>query len=279
MTKIRHKQLKKLVREHPCLIDRTFLMSSSHAHALWKEAGGYPSMDAIVTQAKLSYDFPASFWEPVDHALDKRKGGGAILLHTRGMLRTHKKLAIALGIILSLSLFFGCVPVGRAMVKEAIQYVIQVFDDGYRIRQSRTDGAANQVTRYVEPREFNFSSFEEFENAFDKEALQVVCSDLHLNKLYVKIDSLGTYLFAEYSSTNGGIVETRQEWDISSEYFGDTSNMKAWEEAFWDGTKAYCYYYNDESVFHCIALWNNSHYSLYAYDGMDYSDLISYIVN
>ena len=133
-----------------------------------------------------------------------------------------RKIAIAVLVVLLMTVFFAATPTGRAIAESVIQYIATLFEDG-RVVHNRSDNEAvlnpvysipdsgEEKTLEQEDRDDYIGSFEEFAAATDK---QPVILPFQYTKLYYENDEFNEYLslHAKYE-TPKGIIITTQVWN------------------------------------------------------------------
>lgn len=133
-----------------------------------------------------------------------------------------RKIAIAVLVVVLMTVFFAATPTGRAIAESVIQYIATLFEDG-RVVHNRSDNEAvlnpvysipdsgEEKTLEQEDRDDYIGSFEEFAAATDK---QPVILPFQYTKLYYENDEFNEYLslHAKYE-TPKGIIITTQVWN------------------------------------------------------------------
>ena len=129
MSQLTDRKLKAYIREHPYLLDDSFIMSTSEAQAIIDAAEHVLSFEEMIESAKKRFpQYSAEQWIEFDRSIAKRKGS---LLHKqacekhRQQYGRHYKVAIA-SFIAGVIVFFTLIPAGRALAQEIYHYIIQV---------------------------------------------------------------------------------------------------------------------------------------------------------
>ena len=130
------RKFKKLLKEHPYIVDNSFARSATSAQQLAAECAC--TADVLIMKAEAKSDLPPAAWNGFHDALEKQAKATERFNHKNGLprfIRTRRKLAIT-GIAFILALgFFTLVPAGRALAKGAFEIIISVFDGSLHAQQ------------------------------------------------------------------------------------------------------------------------------------------------
>lgn len=272
------RKLKKVLAEHPYLLDDAFQMPLDQAMAL-QEQEGYPSFDEIVAMAKLRSSAPASAWAPVDAVLARHQRGQISLANL--WMRPLVRVALIGLCILLFASYLSFAPSGRALAASFVKIVLQVAEDGFRFTPVSTPEATSSPDKnaaYAETIQ-NFPDFDAVEKATGRQLLRFEGSVFTLESLTLYDNSLsGVLLSATYKTPEGLNVYLQQEWKIDTSVWGETNPDEiVWEEAIFDGTVLYCFIGSESGTFTATTAWRDEIITVYAEKGVPYKNVIQAI--
>jgi hypothetical protein len=153
-----------------------------------------------------------------------------------------RKIAIAILVVLLMTVFFAATPTGRAIAESVIQYITTLFDDGsivvnrsndravpYDVPYDGFDNGDMQIPNDITAHDIIISSFDEFKKATGKEPIVL---PLPYKELYYEIDDELEYLklSATYETSDGKIT-TFQIWGAEDMVSSSETGFKTYNDA------------------------------------------------
>ena len=128
---------KKILLDHPyfdCHSDA--IISRKEAERIYNS--GFPTFKEMIDGAKERFDMPTNAWHHFDEAISSRATNhrGEIEIN---FFTAHKRLAVALMIILIVVSFFTLVPFGRALAADFFNLIMRVIDGRIEIASEYPD--------------------------------------------------------------------------------------------------------------------------------------------
>lgn len=223
------RKFKKLVREHPYLLDDTFTISRSEAKKIYKQ--GFPSAEELLEGAKRKYaDLPPEGWKRFDDVLaeqkakkQKRRIGRLDLNKVFCIVNRHRRLAIAC-LILTLALsFFTLVPAGRALAAEIIRFFVKVFENRIEVTVENSNKDALMEQGYLEA-----ATHTDLGN-IGIEPFVLDVDWLMIDSIIYEFDGTGKTIFTNYSTYDCMKLNTVQQWDVDAS-FSISANINNYDE-------------------------------------------------
>lgn len=272
------RKLKKMLQEHPYLIDDAFHMPMKQAMDL-QESEGYPSFEEMVLRAKWVSTAPASAWAPVDAVIARRQHKQKSLFGL--WLRPPTKVALVGLCLLLLASYLAFAPSGRAFAASFVKIVMQIVDNGFRFSPVGTPDVSprsDEIIPYEETVE-EFIDFDAAEKASQRQFVRLDGDMFILESLTLYDNSLsGILLSATYKTSDDIRVYLQQEWRKGASGWGEINpDETVWEETLSDGTILYCFIGSEDGIFTATAAWRDEIITIYAEEGISYQDVIKAI--
>lgn len=194
-----------------------------------------------------------------------------------------RRIAIAVLIIMMMTVFFAATPTGRAIAESVIQYITQIFQDGsivwYRSNGEKTlisknepnpsDLSDDDVYEYYYSDVHNINSFDEFVQQTGKTpyVLPLQCAKLY----YYEQDGY-LALFAEYTSPNG-VVAAIQFWGNETLLSQSATGYTAYSE---DDTILYSMD-EEHCCIDCVKIFEGSMIHIYGEGSFTLDSLLDYL--
>lgn len=213
MTRLEWRYLQRIALDHPYYDTHKPPLSDAEARAIMEANNmmtGREFVDSIY--AKLGMTRPVK---------EKRRLAWLSNIGELFAVPPIRKIAIAILIVLLMTVFFAATPTGRAIAESVIQYIVTLFDDGsLTVNQnennaplglSKNKGYTDSEPQCGQMDTLYLSSFEEFTKMTGKKA---VILPLPYTELFYEYDEVIDYLtlYSIYESINGKIVIC-QIWD------------------------------------------------------------------
>lgn len=237
---MRYKQLVKMLRKHPYLLEPCVTISLNDA---LKEIEAYtlPTFEQIVATAKRRADLPAEAWAPAERAIAKQnKRIGSKWQIPVPYIRRGVIVAIVVGILA----FFTLVPIGRTWAAEAWNFIIRIFDGRIEIEHSDDIGQMEDTTDEVLPPEaiaadmtnesesnvIYYDNLSEFEDITGKNPVALESSEIQLEFAYSVEDVFDFTLCTMYKTASGLELQLVQTWSNTSQITYATDKLWDWSE-------------------------------------------------
>lgn len=209
-------RLKAYLKEHPYLLDDSFVMGTSEAQDIIRSAGHVLSFEEMIADAKKRFpQYSAAQWAEFDQTIERAKKN---VVRKERLEKQHWqygkicKAAFA-GLFVAVILFFAVFPAGRALAKGIYDYTIRVFENQAEITpqdpvaEMLPDPArgAGSLTAYA-----SINAFED----------QTGLKPFLLNADWIRMESIqgeydpdfGQTLTINYVDQNGNGIRTMQNW-------------------------------------------------------------------
>lgn len=274
------KKLKRILREHPFLIDDTFVRSSSEAAYLFKQ-NGY-TVAEFIERAKKRSSLPLEAWSDFDAALAKKNNSNEVIASRRTSFFGHmprflRRTVVVFVAVILLVAFFTLTKPGIALAQSIYRIVVNIVDGNLRAKQlGRSEGLSPIDFEHIPDQ---ISSLEEATEAIGRPVATLKSDKLELTSIQLHvIDGVMVMVrskfqmgdrplsliqtFFEENQSWGSVVGVADELVEIKLQDGDTMYFGYME----DGTafgEAYSKLYNislvsmDISVVELIALANN----------------------
>lgn len=276
---MRWRKFKRILQNHPYLLDSGFQMSVAQAERIQAKEG-YPSFEEMVMRAKQKSSAPASAWAPVDAVIARNKKAGVPRLWNAISSHPTRGWVIACLCAILLSCYLTLAPSGRALASYVVQIIMNVIDTGFSFTPAANKGALI--------RESDLEAVDTAEEMVDFESarLEVGRPVLYLqNEMFVldkfelyNSDLIGDHLLITYITASGQRVELQQRWSINVEnWLQIQENEKVWDEKLPDGTVLHCFIDPVNSTFTATAVWRDSIFLIYADEGLSPQEILESI--
>ena len=272
MTRLEWTYLQRIALDHPYFDTHKLPLTEKEAKAIVE-----------ANNTMTGREFVDSIYANLGMTRPEEKKDRFAWLHSIGELFTVppiRKIAIAVLVVLLMTVFFAATPTGRAIAESVIRYIGTLFDDGIvAVNRSDNEAMLNPVYSIPDPEkdevleqehnEVHVGSFEEFEAAMDK---QPVILPFQHKELHYNYDELHDYLMlhVEYETPKGTIITT-QVWNsldlTSTTETGFTVNRVA-------DTSVYYSIEKDGSM-NVMMLYEDSILGIVAEDSYTVDDIIS----
>lgn len=227
------RQVIKLLRMYPYLLNDTFIRSHSEAKSIYEE--GFPSLSNVVARAKEQSGLPKEAWTYFEKSISAaeqkalRKKERKEWIHDRALqIAAHKRTAIACTVLAVILAFFTLFPTGRALAKEMFDYILNIFEykieivdreystyeNGEILPAESNTGITNSTIEYDDITEF-----------YNATGLMPYVLDLEGWDCTVIIEknseATGKSLRTEYQTDDGdddGAIVVMQKWLLNTQY-------------------------------------------------------------
>ncbi len=226
------KKAKAAIHKKPCLIDPYRRRNIVDASAML--ANELPAPEKVFELARLRMGFDAKQWEEylgMPSKRLKRKCRSATPIRFGGAFSLSRRAVVALAILLAVTTFMACTPIGRGWAVAAYNAVSEVIDGILYIRSE--DKPIDEVTPEIEVYgvESTAEKFDSLEDMLDKVDKPVfyLCDDDIVSASFQMTSSTvyGEYLESEYEFGDGVRVCLRQDWnEIIEERIGVDDSKK-----------------------------------------------------
>jgi hypothetical protein len=219
MTRLEWRYLQRIALDHPYFDTHKLPLTEKEAKAI---------VEANITMT--GREFVDSIYAKLGMTRSEEEKKRFAWLHNIGELFTVppiRKIAIAVLVVVLMTVFFAATPTGRAIAESVIHYIATLFEDGSLVvNQSDNETILYLIDNEKETNDSEIQednayfvyvdSFEEFSNATGKVPYVL---PLPYSCLYYEHDELIDYLalYASYDSPNGQII-TYQVWDVDDSF-------------------------------------------------------------
>ncbi len=233
MTRLEWSYLQRIALDHPYFDTHKLPLTEKEAKAI---------VEANITMT--GREFVDSIYAKLGMTRPEEKKDRFAWLHNIGELFTVppiRKIAIAVLVVVLMTVFFAATPTGRAIAESVIQYIATLFDDG-SLAFSQSDNKAVLVSVSDEKETGNreqdisddtagyvfLNSFDDFTTATGKTPIIL---PLSCSVLYYEYDETINYLalYATYVSNDGEIV-TYQIWNVEDMVTASLTGYTAYNE-------------------------------------------------
>lgn len=260
MTRLEWRYLQRIALDHPYYDTHKLPLTEKEAKAIVE-----------ANNRMTGKEFVDSIYAKLGMTRPEEKKDRFAWLHNIGELFTVppiRKIAIAVLVVILMTVFFAATPTGRAIAESVIQYIATLFDDG-RIVVNQSDNEAsiyllgnedattNSEQQDILPDFVYVNSFSEFITDTGK---MPIILPLQCTELYYESDETIDYLalYSTYSSGENTIL-TYQIWnaeDIATASLTGYSACDYDESIFYsieDNGDLYCVKVMEDSVFTILA--------------------------
>lgn len=273
MTRLEWRYLQKTALDHPYYDTHKPPLTDAEARAITEENNvmtGKEFVDSVY--AKLGMTRPA---EEKKHFA---------WLHSLSELITVppiRKIAIAVLVVILMTVFFAATPTGRAIAESVIQYIATLFEDG-RVVVNQTDNKTEMILLDTAPdserkdlheqenSEVYVNSFEEFTTAM---VVQPMVLPFPHTELKYHYDELNDYLQlnALYETPKGTII-TFQIWNTP-----DLEATTSTGFTVYDADPSIYYSFEDNGSINVMKLYEDSVLGIIVEDGYTLDEIISFL--
>ena len=191
-----------------------------------------------------------------------------------------RKIAIAILVVLLMTVFFAATPTGRAIAESVIRYITTLFDDGsMAINQSENEiemlltdfgkemGNGEQDNSDDTESYVFLDSFDEFRKVTGKTPIVL---PLQCTNLYYEYDEMIDYLalYSTYATPNGEVI-TYQIWNAERIVSSTLSDY-----LICDKDSSIYYSVEDNGDLYCIKVLDDSVFTLLSKEHSSFDDLI-----
>lgn len=215
MTRLEWRYLQRIALDHPYYDTHTPPLSDAEAKAIVEE-----------NNVMSGREFVDSIYAKIGMSRQDEEKKRLTWLHSIGELLAVppiRKLAIAVLVVLLMTVFFAATPAGRTIAESVIQYVVSLFGDGILVvnqNDSKTimisvDTAPNPEKVETLEQRSSIVSVNTFEEFTAKTGVQPTVLSFPHTELYYDRDASTDYLMlhAEYATPRGKII-TYQIWNM-----------------------------------------------------------------
>lgn len=257
MTRLEWRYLQKVALDHPYFDTHELPLTEKEAKAI------------VEANIKMTgKEFVDSIYAKLGMTRPEEKKDRFAWLHNIGELFTVppiRKIAIAVLVVLLMTVFFAATPTGRAIAESVIQYIVTLFDDGQLLVSQNENTTPlflidNKDKSDIGERQDNSTSFiyiKSFEEFTRNTGKTPVILPLQCTELYYEYDEMVDYivLYSKYESPKGQIV-TYQIWGVEDLVYGTLTEYEAFEDdkdifySIGEMDWIYCMKVFEDSVFH-----------------------------
>lgn len=267
------RKIKKMLREHPYLIDDSFHMPMKQAMSLQKHEG-YPSFEEMVLRAKRVSTAPASAWAPVDAVIARKKRKKEPISGLWGYFPA--KMAMVSLCLLLLASYLTFAPSGRALANYVVHAIIRFLDQSFEITLPNEDvrSQSEQNTPNGEDVATNYTDYRAFTADTGRVAVRLEDESLVLESITAYSFATEYTLTSTYFSKNNLSVTIHQSWDFAAQTVTKKPTEDWWEETLPNGMTIYCLKDCSDNAFTGMMVLEDSSILLIAESGIDYNDII-----
>ena len=276
MTRLEWQYLQRITLDHPYYDTHKPPLSDAEARAIMEANNtmtGREFVDSIY--AKLGMNRPV-----------REKKHFAWLSNIGELLTVPpiRKIAIAILVVVLMTVFFSATPTGRAIAESVIRYIGTLFNDGsLSVNQSESDASITIIENTGGIKEYEqqdgqtevvyVNTFDEFIKATRKEPIEL---PLPYSELYYEYDEIIDYtaLYSTYR-THDGMIVAYQIWDVDNSFFSTQSGFSPYNE---EGTIYYSIEEETGSI-HCIKIMDDSVFSMSSEGDYSLDELISILMD
>lgn len=224
-----NRKLTSYLREHPYLLDDSFVMTTSAAQAVIDAAEHVLSFEEMIAGAKSRFpQYTAQQWAEFDRSIalgKKPRPQSKKRQRRRGQYRRHYWSAIA-GLIVAIVIFLTLIPTGRSLAKAAFDYIFSVIGNQAEITQqsfnTAGDPGSNSQTSFDRA---ELSNMEEFESKTGLTPFLLNADWLKIVRIEDDYDAdFGYTLWTYYQDREGNSIRLSQEWFTGQKMYVQTSD-------------------------------------------------------
>lgn len=208
---------KRLIRRKPYLLDPYRCRSAEDAQKILDEEGVL-SPDALLSAARIRAGMSEAEWEAytgISSEEMRRKIERLTPIRIGKVFSLSRRAAVALIIVVVLTLFMACTPIGRAWAVAAYNAIVEVVDGILYIRaEAKADDVYNraQSVDNIDTTYVSFDSVDDMLKSIDEPVFYLSSANATLDGIQlVKSTVLGDYIESSYSFSAETYVIINQE--------------------------------------------------------------------
>lgn len=215
---------KRILLDHPYFDCRPgAVLSRTGAELIYKS--GFPTFGEMIQSAKMRFGLSADEWAPFDEVIASRTVPPR---HEKdaNFFTAHKRLSVAMMIVILVLAFFSLVPFGRALAADFFNMIMRIVDGRIEISSENPDYdkyeyfnlVAEQFnegdTEYIEENAPVFyPSIDEFVRETGYAPVTMNAEWLRCQKIQSYSDDMqGLTLTIQYATSEGALVVATQRW-------------------------------------------------------------------
>lgn len=270
------RKLKRILYSKPYLMDGLLVRSRCEAQQM--ALASTLTIDQVLQSIRQDPEISAATWARVDLALKaKQHRDSKQTMHkerTRDWssnIRTRRRVvAVAVAMILVVA-FFTLIPRGRALAKDAFDYIMNVFGNHIKIEPTgqdplppkqfsdaglHTNDSSEEV--FIEDVVLEYESLDAFASEYGLTPVRLISKDFKcISITLTNSETTGFSLVSRYSSADGDIV-VKQKW-LYDEAMSLSSNSDNWQRIrILEGVELLYIIDEVDRVFDGVALLNDS---------------------
>jgi len=270
------RKLKRILNSKPYLMDGLFVRSSYEAQQM--ALASTLTIDQVLQSIRQDPDISVVTWARVDLALrakqhrDSKQTTHKERTHDWGSnIRTRSRVvAVAAAMILVVA-FFTLIPSGKALAKDAFDYIMNVFGNQVKIEPTgrspllpnqladdgvHTNDSSEEV--FIEDVVLEYESLDAFTSEYGLTPVKLISKDfVCISITLTNSETTGFSLLSRYSSADGDIV-VKQKW-LHDEAMSLSSNSDNWQRIrILEGVELLYIIDEIDRVFDGVALLNDS---------------------
>lgn len=275
MTRLEWRYLQRIALDHPYFDTHKLPLTEKEAKAI------------VETNIKMTgKEFVDSIYAKLGMTRPQEEKKRFTWLRSIGELLTVppiRKIAIAVLVVLLMTVFFAATPTGRAIAESVIQYIAMLFEDGKLIvnqsdnetqlytieNEDETDDGEKQDNNanlvYVR-------SFEEFALKTEKTPFEL---PLSCSELYYEYDETIDYLtlYSTYDTFTGQII-ANQIWGVDDSFVTTLTGFSTYDA---EGTIFYSYEETGDCC--CVKIFEDSVYTVFTDGSISFENLITMLIS
>lgn len=227
---MRWQQQKKILLDHPYFDCRPgAVLSRAGAELIYKS--GFPAFGEMIRGAKRRFGLPAGEWYPFDEviasrAVSPRHEKGA------GFFMAHKRLSVAMMVVVLALAFFSLVPFGRALAADFFNMIMSIIDGRIEISSENTDYDEYEYFNWVAEQyneggsEYPEENAPKFYPSLGEFVRETGRTPVTLNADWLSCQTIQSYenvqgltLTIQYTTPEGALVVETQRWGDSDIVF------------------------------------------------------------
>lgn len=274
MTRLEWRYLQKVALDHPYFDTHKLLLTEKEAKAI------------VEANIKMTgKEFVDSIYAKLGMTRPKEEKKRFVWLRSISELFTVppiRKIAIAVLVVVLMTVFFAATPTGRAIAESVIHYIATLFDDG-SLAVSQSDNKTilfnldhygdNDIEFQEDQTEFVYlDSFDDFIRATGKTPFVL---PLSFSEIYYVYDPEVEYLelYSTYDTSNGRIT-TYQLWDVETSVFTTTTGYEVCND-----DDSVFYSIEEEGFIHCKKILEDSIVTISSDGNYAVDDLVELLKN
>ncbi len=225
---------KKILFDHPYFeCNPEVVLSRKEAEKMF--SAGFPSFTKMIDGAKERFDVPQNTWDKFDEVVQSKDNKSR-----PSFIAGHKRLAIALMVILLVISFFALIPFGRALAIDFFDMIMKIIDGRIEITSENPDYERyeyfNLVAEQYNQDNESVSDSDDNEPVFypdiDKFASETGFTPVTISADWLKCQTIqsldneeqGLIITIQYLTLDGFLVVVTQRWDTQQNIAFQTEN-------------------------------------------------------